>query len=245
MSVSEFRKFSAQRRAQGSLGRFLRPAHLNGATFFVDDLQSIKGIGKADLALAIRHQFQSFGIEGINYSICFSARANYFADTKGPADPVPRFYTKLYLEPFTVKETNESIRSAFGTSPDTTARIAAWHHGKTLGHPYFVAFVRRHLAKIESEIHPDHLEAIWPAILEQLGRETFHSEVSRLSTKELDLLRQFANLGGGELPSHSLARKFQREYFVRLVEKRLLIRTIRGRYKLYHPLFREFLRQTK
>jgi hypothetical protein len=41
------------------------------------------------------------------------------------------------------------------------------------------------------------------------------------------------------------AGKFQREYFARLLEKRLLIRTRRGRYKLYHPLFREFLRQTK
>ena len=32
---------------------------------------------------------------------------------------------------------------------------------------------------------------------------------------------------------------------MRLAEVGLLIRTGRGRYKLYHPLFREFLRQTK
>lgn len=35
------------------------------------------------------------------------------------------------------------------------------------------------------------------------------------------------------------------ESIARLVEKGVLIRTGRGRYKLYHPLFREFLRQTK
>jgi|SRR5215472_7164961 len=36
-----------------------------------------------------------------------------------------------------------------------------------------------------------------------------------------------------------------REHRARLVEKGVLIRTGRARYKLYHQLFREFLRQTK
>src|SRR6266478_9203461 len=40
---------------------FFRPAQLNGAIFFLDDLQNI-GISKSDLALTIRDQFQFFGI---------------------------------------------------------------------------------------------------------------------------------------------------------------------------------------
>jgi hypothetical protein len=52
---------------------------------------------------------------------------------------------------------------------------------------------------------------------------------------------------GDWLPEDHLAYfvRFQTEYFARLAEKGLLIRTGRGRYKLYHPLFREFLRQTE
>src|SRR5579883_2875579 len=50
----------------------LRPARFNGAIFFLDDLQNITSISKADLALTIRDQFQSFGIDGLNYSVCFS-----------------------------------------------------------------------------------------------------------------------------------------------------------------------------
>jgi hypothetical protein len=46
---------------------FLRPAQLNGAIFFVGDLQNITGIGKSELALTIRDQFQSLGAEGMNY----------------------------------------------------------------------------------------------------------------------------------------------------------------------------------
>jgi hypothetical protein len=75
--------------------RFLKSARLNGAIFFLDDLQNVSGISKGDLALTIRDQFQSFGIEGMNYSVCFSAKSDYFAETKGLAEPAARFYTKL------------------------------------------------------------------------------------------------------------------------------------------------------
>ena len=46
-------------------------------------------------------------------------------------------------------------------------------------------------------------------------------------------------------PMSSSSWKGTNSDFGRLTEKGLLIRTGRGRYKLYHPLFREFLRQTK
>jgi hypothetical protein len=77
-----------------------------------------------DLALMIRDQFQFFGIEGMNNSVCFSAKPDYFAGTKALADPAVRFYTKFYLEPFTFEETIEYTRSVFGTSPDPSAIIA-------------------------------------------------------------------------------------------------------------------------
>src|SRR5947209_15927958 len=70
---------------------FLRPARLNGAIFFLDDLQNITTISKEDLALMIRDQFQSLGIEVMNYSVCFSAKPDYFARTKALADPAVGF----------------------------------------------------------------------------------------------------------------------------------------------------------
>jgi hypothetical protein len=69
---------------------FFRPAQLNGAIFFVDDLQNITGIGKSELALTIRDQFQSLGVERMNYSICLSAKSDYFAETKALAEPARR-----------------------------------------------------------------------------------------------------------------------------------------------------------
>jgi hypothetical protein len=175
--------------------------------FFVDDLPNITAIHKADLLITITNQFQWFGIEGMNYSICFSATADYFAETTDPADPAPRFYTKLHLEPFAVEETIEYVRSVFGPSPDRSAVIAAWLHEKALGHPYFVAFACRQLAATESEIRPCQLESIWPAIFDQLGRERFRPDISQLSVKGLDLIHRFASLGAGGFRARQFASK--------------------------------------
>jgi AAA ATPase-like protein len=224
---------------------FLRPAGLNGAVFFLDDLQNITSISKEDLALMIRDQFQSFGIEGMNYSVCFSAKPDYFAGTKALADPAVRFYTKFYLEPFTFQETLEYAHSVFGLSLDISEKVAAWLQEKTLGHAYFLACICKYLMGTAKQIEVHKLETNWPAILDHLGREKFRADISKLSAKELELIHQFGSLGEGEVSVEQFGGKFQREYFARLVGKGLLIRTGRGRYKLYHPLFREFLQQTQ
>jgi hypothetical protein len=224
---------------------FLRPAGLNGAIFFLDDLQNITSISKEDLALMIRDQFQWFGIEGMNYSVCFSAKPDYFAGTRALADPAVRFYTKFYLEPFTFEETLEYARSVFGLRLDISEKVAGWLHEKSFGHPYFLACICKHLMATEKQIEAHKLKTTWPAILDQLGREKFRSDLSKLSAKEFELIHQLASLGEGEVSADHFGGKFQREYFARLVGKGLLIRTGRGRYKLYHPLFGEFLQQTQ
>ena len=224
---------------------FLRTARLNGAVFFLDDLQNVTSISKEDLALMIRDQFQAFGIEVMNYSVCFSVKPDYFAGTKALADPAVRFYTKFYLEPFTFEETLQYMRSVFGLPLDVSEKVAAWLQEKTRGHPYFLACICKYLMATAKQIQPHKLGTYWLAILDQLGLEKFCSDVSKLSAKELELVHHFATLGEGEVSVEHVSAKFQREYFARLAAKDLLIRTGRGRYKLYHPLFREFLRQTQ
>jgi hypothetical protein len=225
--------------------RFLKAAGFNGAIFFLDDLQNIASISKADLALTIRDQFQSFGIEGLNYSVCFSAKSDYFADTKGLAEPAARFYSKLYLSPFSLNEIREYVRSIFRELPNDPEceLLTEWLYQKTLGHPYFLAFICRQLALERTLFHADRIEHVWPSIFEQLGREKFRSDIAQLSPKEIALLTEFASRSEADLTIHQLGSQVQREYFGRLTERGLLVRTARGRYRLYHPLFRAFLQQ--
>jgi hypothetical protein len=83
---------------------FIRPAY-SGAIFFLDDLHNLATPTVQDTALIIRDQFQSFGIDGVNFSVCFSARRDYFAGIRSFAEPAVRFYNKCFLEPFTLEET--------------------------------------------------------------------------------------------------------------------------------------------
>jgi hypothetical protein len=139
----------------------------------------------------------------------------------------------------------EYARSVFALPLGISQKVAAWLREKTLGHPYFLTCICEYLMAAEKPIEPHKLETNWPAILDQLGREKFRSDVSQLSAKELELIHEFASVGEGEVSAKHFSDKFHREYFARLVEKDLLIRTRRGRYKLYHPLFGEFLKQTQ
>jgi hypothetical protein len=79
----------------------------------------------------------------------------------------------------------------------------------------------------------------------RLEREKFQADLAQLSEKDIALLRALAAAGEHELTPAPFARNFQYEFFRRLTERGLLIREGRGRYKLYHPLFRAFLRQAK
>ncbi len=225
--------------------RFVQPSHLKGAIFFLDDLHNITSLSEADLALILRDQFQSFGIEGLNYSLCLSARADYFSWVRSFAEPAVRFYERLYLAPFTLEEMNEYVQAVFGSQPSKTHELADWLYKKTLGHPYFLVFISRQLSgRAQGSPAAESPERIWPGIFEQLGREKFRSDLSQLSEKEFDPLQQIGE-SQEECTPHHFGSKFHRQYFTRLIEKGLLVRTGRGRYKLYHPLFKLFVQGLK
>ena len=219
---------------------FIRPAQLAGGAFFLDDLQNL-ALMSGDTALIIRDQFQAFAVEGMNFSVCFSAKPDYFSTVRSFAEPAVRFYNKLILAPFTFDETSEYTKAVFEQKANVQS-LAQWLYEKTLGHPYFLAFICRELVASDGSASPSQL---WPAISTRLECEKFQSDLAQLSEKDIALLRTLATTDQGEFSPTPFAKQFQHEYFGRLTDRGLLIRAGRGRYKLYHELFRDFLRQTQ
>ena len=84
----------------------------------------------------------------------------------------------------------------------------------------------------------------WDEIFRRLGKEKFSADLAQVTEREVQLLRALARCEEQEVNRKEFA-DYARIYFTRLTDKGLLIRTGRGHYRLYHPLFREFLRQTK
>ncbi len=221
---------------------FIRPTYA-GAIFFLDDLHNLATPTLQDSALIVRDQFQSFGIEGVNLSVCFSAKRDYFSGIRTFAEPAVRFYNKCALEPFTPEETLQYTRAAFGSTGLDSLKLAEWLHSKTLGHPYFLAFISRELWS-HYHVRPfANAASHWPVVFSRLEQVKFSADLAQLSEKEIALLCAIAADDVDEFHPAKLVRKFHPQYFKRLGEKGLLIRSARGRYRLYHPLFRQFLQQ--
>jgi len=221
---------------------FIRPAYA-GAIFFLDDLHNLATPTVQDTALIIRDQFQSFGIDGVNLSVCFTAKRDYFSGIRSFAEPAVRFYNKCVLEPFTPEETAEYTLAVFGGTNLDAQGLADWLFGKTLGHPYFLAFISRELWSHYHTRPFANAAQLWPVVFRRLEQGKFTNDLVHLSEKEVALLRAIAQSSQDESNPAPFAQKFPHIYFKRLADKGLLIRAARGRYKLYHPLFRQFLQQ--
>lgn len=226
--------------------RFIKPAGFRGVIFFLDDLHNLSSPSADAIALSLRDQFQSFAIDGLNCSVCFSAPLNYFSNIRSFAEPAVRFYDKVHLECFTPTETSEYVAAVFGPAVADIAEFSKWLHEKTHGHPYFIAFICRQLtAFVQERLTVNNIAQHWPAIFARLEKEKFRSDLAQVPEREIQLLRTFAHIEDEHTGLKELPAGFNRVYFSRLTERGLLTRTGRGRYKLYHPLFREFLKQER
>ncbi len=220
--------------------QFIRPAQLNGVIFFLDDLHNFLCPSTEGIALTLRDQFQEFAVHGLNYSLCLSAR-DYFSEIRAFAEPAVRFYDKVDLASFTPAETQEYAAAVFGDSAPIH-HVSEWLYGTTLGHPYFLAFVSRQLLTLAQGSLPDP-ELLWPLIFRHLEQEKFRSDLANVTEREAQLLRDAAASQNDEIGPSNLSNAHDRNDFKRLTEKALLLGVGRGRYKLYHPLFRAFLNQ--
>jgi len=222
---------------------FIHPAQLNGVMFFLDDLHNLNTPSQYAVALALRDQFQSFGVDNINCSVCFSAPPSYFSNIRTLAEPAVRFYDKVYLGPFSLAETVEYVGAIFERAANH-AEFAQWLHSKTGGHPYFMAFICRQLARLTGEDGKLEPARHWQEIFGRLEKEKFSTDLAQVTDREVQLLRSLARSEDHEVGIKQFS-EYERVYFSRLTDKGLLTRTGRGQYRLYHPLFREFLQQIK
>ena len=90
----------------------------------------------------------------------------------------------------------------------------------------------------------DFFEGVYPSIEKIMEREKFQMDFSIASDKERKILPEMANLSERFAPS-DIKIKNARSHLRFLLKKNLITKHGRGEYSLYHPLFKEYLKQLK
>lgn len=225
--------------------KHLKPSGTDIAFILLDDLHyfSVKPEGSAYLTL--RSTFQELVNQGCNYSLIVTAHSNLFTEVAEVAEPLLRFFKASELQPFTLAETREAVDKrlkASGSQLSIDDAVVESAHDRTAGHPYLLMFTFHELVEMlrpSRRIKEGDFKEVWPRVQALLGGTLFRQKFLSASEKERNLLVKIAKSKDiGVSPKSFQAPNV---LFTRLEQKELLIHEDRGRYTLFHPLFREYL----
>jgi hypothetical protein len=227
----------------------LKPSGTQIAFILLDDLHYFPIKVKDSPYLTLRTTFQELVNRKCNYSLVVTAQSLLFSEIAEVAEPVIRFFKRFDLKPFTFDDAKECIdvrlrmaRSRISIDDKTIEAITE----KTQGHPYLIMFAMFELLMRTRQTHKigiENLENAWPAIENSLGETIFSQKYQTASEREKQLMVAIAETGK-DLVSPNDFKGFgsAAELFSRLEKKELLLRYGRGKYRLFHPMFTEFLR---
>ncbi|MGB9849125.1 MAG: AAA family ATPase [Moorellaceae bacterium] len=216
-----------------------------GVVVFIDDVQNLLEIHPKSL-LALRTLFQDLQGTGARYPLVVTGPEILFGAVREVAEPVTRFFERMPILPFDQADTAEAVRhplEAVGSNLKVEDEFVRKLYGKTLGHPYFIAFIMRDLVDAAyregCDLTAELFDAHWESIIGHLEMEKFEEEWRACTPAERKVLAALARH-----PGAPVTKTFgkHRSLLGRLVDKGLVRRRERGAYEIYHPLFAEFVR---
>ena len=200
--------------------------------------------------LTLRTTFQELVNRKCNYALIVTAPTLLFTDIAEVAEPLGRFFKPIDLTMFTFEDTKEAIeirlrtvKSKVKVTDDTIRAILE----KTGGHPYLVIFTMHEMLNALGEVETIDVESFvkhWPKIETLLGRQIFAQKFQHASPTERRLLIEIAKKDSKFVsPGFFTGFKGASRLFARLEEEELLVRSERGKYTIFHPLFAEYLKK--
>ena len=193
----------------------------------------------------LRGVFQELREFNCRYMLIVTGSMDMFSNIRGISEPLMRFFEHLELTSFTLIETIEAIEKPLKTKGANLVfdkNVVGAIYNKSLGHPYFVMFFAHDLFEHKQEgiIDLKLFNSVYDKIFEHLSASRFIKDYAIASDKEKEILLKL-NKEEGVIPEVKNVRILLK----RLVSKKLVVKTGRGKYKLYHPLFKEYLRRIK
>jgi hypothetical protein len=226
----------------------LQSGGINLAVIMLDDIHyAFYSRGNAELLYDLRTDMQALSSSGAQYMFVITGPANLYPEMRNKAEPFTRLFERFELKTFGLDGTRQLIEKplrAEGIGLTIDADVIRRIHQITGGHPYFVTLIMRDLQDRfhEGRLTMEEFNRICPELLRHLARIKFDSDYDRASDAEKILLLQMSDMGHDEISPSELNGSGTTRLLDRLVKKDIVVKISRGKYTLYNPLFKEYLK---
>ncbi|MEW5936646.1 MAG: ATP-binding protein [Candidatus Thermoplasmatota archaeon] len=216
----------------------------------LDNVESIINIKGALFSLRnVFQKLQSMG--GVRCMLVLAGRETLFRDIRSVSEPVARFFWGVSLKPFSLADTKEAIEKPLaGTNIVFESKVIDKIHAVSGGHPFFIQVFAYTLFKHRTSncITMRDYDAQYHGVMKYLGFRLFQSLYLLLSDREKRVVNAIAGHDGNTFTNQQISRlinvKSLNMHLKNLSEKtpQILVREGRGEYRMFHPLFKEYLR---
>lgn len=232
-----------------NLTKFWNQLKSNGieiAVIMLDDIQYLLTEGWDGALYDLRTDIQTLSSKGCNYMFVSSGNLDLFPDMYDLAEPFVRLFEKFKLKRFDLKGTKEIIEKPIRVEKiniQIKDEVINKIYKITEGHPYFIIAIMQDVVKgiKEGKVDINGFNDIYPKIIKHLASMRFQDDYDKATPTEREVLLQITKIDKKEFSPSDIKIKSVNKILERLTEKNLLIKISRGSYKLYHPLFKEYL----
>jgi len=216
----------------------------------LDDIHYLLTEGWDGSLYDLRTDIQALSAQGARYMFVITGQTFLYPEMHELAEPFTRLFEKFEIDNFDLNGTREVIEKPLRVegieikiSDDVIERI----HNITEGHPFFIVFIMRDLLRKikQGRIDMEKFNESYPSIIDHLTKTKFQDDFNKATDAERETLLKIAELGEEVFTPSDITGRSQSKLFERLMEKELLVKISRGKYRLYHTMFLEFLRMMK
>lgn len=199
----------------------------------------------------LRNIFGRLSEERCGYMLVLSGKLTLFKQIKKIHSPLARFFNPITLKELTTEESIEAIEKPLSDSPyKIIPKVKNLIAEESEGHPYIIQLFGYYLCEnaVKSNINDRVYRACFPMILDGLAGQLFEDFYNSASTSEQKILQIIAQSKDRIITVSDVAKKMGKEskqityIFNRLYEKDCLKKINRGKYMLFHGLFREYIK---
>ena len=229
---------------------YLKNSDVDLAIICLDDVQYFLTADQPDAYLTIRNIFQELARRGCNYSLVLTSSITFWEVLAEIAEPFSRFFKPLILTTFDRKDLVELIDVRFkhyNLTLTIEEDVIDELYSISLGHPYFIVYI---MSEIMNRIGNNQIlnlglyDQIISDAISALERDVLHGRYDLASTKEKEVLQKMAVFDDILISPKDIKKiKGINTLISRLNQKGLITKKERGKYELFHPLFKDYLRK--